>query len=108
MYPAVAGCGGTGCLLWASQTLRGVTGQWEPRGGAGAGGSAGPPAASLRSESVDQAVEVYGLQKITLLREISLKTGIQVGAAPWARAVPGGPSASTGVLRLLVGSHRSC
>lgn len=35
-----------------------------------------------RSESVDQAVETYGLQKITLLREISLKTGIQVGAGP--------------------------
>lgn len=31
------------------------------------------------SETVDQAVETYGLQKITLLREISLKTGIQVG-----------------------------
>lgn len=31
------------------------------------------------SDSVDQAVETYGLQKITLLREISLKTGIQVG-----------------------------
>ncbi|KAK1331483.1 hypothetical protein QTO34_009440 [Cnephaeus nilssonii] len=30
------------------------------------------------SESVDQAVETYGLQKITLLREISLKTGIQI------------------------------
>ncbi|KAK2505355.1 hypothetical protein MC885_011851 [Smutsia gigantea] len=30
------------------------------------------------SETVDQAVESYGLQKITLLREISLKTGIQV------------------------------
>uniref|UniRef100_A0A8C9UA65 Clustered mitochondria protein homolog n=1 Tax=Scleropages formosus TaxID=113540 RepID=A0A8C9UA65_SCLFO len=29
-------------------------------------------------ESVDQAVERYGLQKITLLREISLKAGIQV------------------------------
>lgn len=33
---------------------------------------------SLECESADQAVEVYGLQKITLLREISLKTGIQV------------------------------
>lgn len=31
------------------------------------------------SETVDQVVETYGLQKITLLREISLKTGIQVG-----------------------------
>lgn len=36
---------------------------------------------SFCSESVDQAVEVYNLQKITLLREISLKTGIQVGSA---------------------------
>lgn len=35
------------------------------------------------SETVDQAVECYGLQKITLLREISLKTGIQVGVARW-------------------------
>lgn len=34
--------------------------------------------ASSVSESVDQAVEKYGLQKITLLREISIKTGIQV------------------------------
>lgn len=33
---------------------------------------------SLCSESVDQVVEKYGLQKITLLREISVKTGIQV------------------------------
>ncbi|KAJ7309056.1 hypothetical protein JRQ81_008347 [Phrynocephalus forsythii] len=32
----------------------------------------------LECESVDQAVEVYNLQKITLLREISLKTGIQI------------------------------
>ncbi|XP_008120855.2 clustered mitochondria protein homolog isoform X1 [Anolis carolinensis] len=32
----------------------------------------------LQCESVDQAVEVYSLQKITLLREISLKTGIQI------------------------------
>lgn len=30
------------------------------------------------SESVDQVVEKYGLQKTTLLREISVKTGIQV------------------------------
>ncbi|KAK7882100.1 hypothetical protein WMY93_028274 [Mugilogobius chulae] len=29
-------------------------------------------------ESVDQVVEKYGLQKITLLREISIKTGIQI------------------------------
>uniref|UniRef100_A0A8D0Y386 Clustered mitochondria protein homolog n=1 Tax=Sus scrofa TaxID=9823 RepID=A0A8D0Y386_PIG len=33
---------------------------------------------SLECETVDQAVEIYGLQKITLLREISLKTGIQI------------------------------
>ncbi|XP_056139032.1 clustered mitochondria protein homolog [Lampris incognitus] len=33
---------------------------------------------TLQCESVDQAVEKYGLQKITLLREISIKTGIQV------------------------------
>lgn len=33
----------------------------------------------LCSESVDQVVEKYGLQKITLLREISVKAGIQVG-----------------------------
>lgn len=32
----------------------------------------------FHSESVDQAVEKYNLQKITLLREISIKTGIQV------------------------------
>lgn len=30
------------------------------------------------SESADQAAEEYNLQKITLLREISLKTGVQV------------------------------
>ncbi|TRY92541.1 hypothetical protein DNTS_024548 [Danionella cerebrum] len=33
---------------------------------------------SLQCESVDQAVDKYGLQKITLLREISIKTGIQI------------------------------
>ncbi|XP_030632711.1 clustered mitochondria protein homolog isoform X2 [Chanos chanos] len=33
---------------------------------------------SMQCESVDQAVEKYGLQKITLLREISIKTGIQI------------------------------
>ncbi|XP_054857131.1 clustered mitochondria protein homolog isoform X1 [Eublepharis macularius] len=33
---------------------------------------------SLECESVDQAGEVYSLQKVTLLREISLKTGIQI------------------------------
>lgn len=37
---------------------------------------------------MDQAVETYGLQKITLLREISLKTGIQVGRV---RSVLKGP-----------------
>ncbi|KAG7470582.1 hypothetical protein MATL_G00115480 [Megalops atlanticus] len=33
---------------------------------------------TLHCESVDQAVERFGLQKITLLREISIKTGIQI------------------------------
>ncbi|XDV32276.1 hypothetical protein PO909_003137 [Leuciscus waleckii] len=33
---------------------------------------------NLQCESVDQAVEKYNLQKITLLREISVKTGIQI------------------------------
>ncbi|CAL9683928.1 unnamed protein product [Knipowitschia caucasica] len=33
---------------------------------------------TLVCESLDQVVEKYGLQKITLLREISLKTGIQI------------------------------
>ncbi|KAJ8367901.1 hypothetical protein SKAU_G00079290 [Synaphobranchus kaupii] len=33
---------------------------------------------SLKCESVDQAVERYALQKITLLREISIKAGIQI------------------------------
>ncbi|XP_063061104.1 clustered mitochondria protein homolog isoform X2 [Engraulis encrasicolus] len=33
---------------------------------------------TLQGESVDQAVEKYGLQKITLLREISVKAGIQI------------------------------
>ncbi|XP_074869438.1 clustered mitochondria protein homolog isoform X2 [Carettochelys insculpta] len=33
---------------------------------------------NLECENVDQAAEVYNLQKITLLREISLKTGIQI------------------------------
>lgn len=33
------------------------------------------------SENADQAAEVYNLQKITLLREISLKTGVQVRSA---------------------------
>lgn len=44
------------------------------------------------SDSVDQAVETYGLQKITLLREISLKTGIQVGL----RFQPGLPGRGKG------------
>ncbi|KAM9853419.1 clustered mitochondria protein homolog isoform 2-T2 [Aulostomus maculatus] len=33
---------------------------------------------TIQSESVDQVVEIFGLQKITLLREISIKTGIQI------------------------------
>uniref|UniRef100_A0AAQ6AIR9 Clustered mitochondria protein homolog n=1 Tax=Amphiprion ocellaris TaxID=80972 RepID=A0AAQ6AIR9_AMPOC len=33
---------------------------------------------TVQCESVDQVVEKYGLQKITLLREISIKTGIQI------------------------------
>ncbi|XP_066520201.1 clustered mitochondria protein homolog isoform X2 [Hoplias malabaricus] len=33
---------------------------------------------TLQCESVDQAVEKYGLQKIILLREISVKAGIQI------------------------------
>ncbi|KAL4647618.1 hypothetical protein GN956_G8052 [Arapaima gigas] len=33
---------------------------------------------TLQCENVDQAVEKYGLQKITLLRETSIKAGIQV------------------------------
>ncbi|KAK2847177.1 hypothetical protein Q5P01_010176 [Channa striata] len=33
---------------------------------------------NLQCESVDQVVEKYGFQKITLLREISIKTGIQI------------------------------
>ncbi|XP_026224731.1 clustered mitochondria protein homolog isoform X3 [Anabas testudineus] len=33
---------------------------------------------TLHCESVDQVVEKYGFQKITLLREISIKTGIQI------------------------------
>ncbi|XP_047247656.1 clustered mitochondria protein homolog isoform X3 [Girardinichthys multiradiatus] len=32
----------------------------------------------IQCESADQVVEKYGLQKITLLREISVKTGIQI------------------------------
>uniref|UniRef100_A0A087YAS2 Clustered mitochondria protein homolog n=1 Tax=Poecilia formosa TaxID=48698 RepID=A0A087YAS2_POEFO len=32
----------------------------------------------MQCESVDQVVEKYGLQKTTLLREISVKTGIQI------------------------------
>ncbi|XP_021443533.2 clustered mitochondria protein homolog isoform X3 [Oncorhynchus mykiss] len=33
---------------------------------------------TLHSENADQVVEKYGLQKITLLREISIKAGIQI------------------------------
>ncbi|XP_029027356.1 clustered mitochondria protein homolog isoform X2 [Betta splendens] len=33
---------------------------------------------TLQCESVDQVVEKYGFQKITMLREISIKTGIQI------------------------------
>ncbi|XP_062872460.1 clustered mitochondria protein homolog isoform X2 [Trichomycterus rosablanca] len=33
---------------------------------------------TLQCDGVDQAVEKYGLQKTTLLREISVKTGIQI------------------------------
>uniref|UniRef100_A0A672JJL4 Clustered mitochondria protein homolog n=1 Tax=Salarias fasciatus TaxID=181472 RepID=A0A672JJL4_SALFA len=33
---------------------------------------------TIQCESADQVVEKYGLQKITLLREISVKTGIQI------------------------------
>lgn len=33
-------------------------------------------------------METYGLQKITLLREISLKTGIQVGMTQGVPPVP--------------------
>ncbi|XP_033833343.2 clustered mitochondria protein homolog [Periophthalmus magnuspinnatus] len=33
---------------------------------------------TIDCESVDQVVEKYGLQKVTLLREISIKTGIQI------------------------------
>lgn len=33
---------------------------------------------TLQCESADQVVEKYGLQKTTLLREISIKTGIQI------------------------------
>lgn len=42
----------------------------------------------LCSESVDQVVEKYGLQKITLLREISVKTGIQVGLFWYVEILP--------------------
>lgn len=36
------------------------------------------PLCAFCSENADQAAEMYNLQKITLLREISLKTGVQV------------------------------
>lgn len=57
-----------GSGLWRGAAVQ--SGRWVQ------GCSAPAPAPS---DSVDQAVETYGLQKITLLREISLKTGIQVG-----------------------------
>lgn len=65
------------------------------------GEAAGLPRPTCRfspSETVDQAVETYGLQKITLLREISLKTGIQVGMTrgPSCAIAPAGFTA-TGV-----------
>lgn len=50
----------------------------------------------LPSESVDQAVETYGLQKITLLREISLKTGVQVGTGQTVPPVPRLPQGPQG------------
>lgn len=90
-------------------------------------GPLGPICHLSPSETVDQAVETYGLQKITLLREISLKTGIQVGAgrvppapAPTRCTGPGGGGSlhtagySSLGLRLPVGvwvlavSPRSC
>lgn len=52
----------------------------------------------LPSETVDQAVETYGLQKITLLREISLKTGIQVGRVWSVLRVPGASGEAGGAV----------
>lgn len=63
---------GLGKERWGSQ------GSWGSSCCLGQGLGCSAPAAPC-SETVDQAVETYGLQKITLLREISLKTGIQVG-----------------------------
>lgn len=51
------------------------------------------PVCAFCSESADQAAEVYNLQKITLLREISLKTGVQV------RSMSSLPFPSSAVLR---------
>lgn len=33
---------------------------------------------SVSSESIDEVIEKHGLQRISLLREIAIKTGIQV------------------------------
>lgn len=60
---------------------------WDSVGGP-SGAWAAQASCSFLSETVDQAVETYGLQKITLLREISLKTGIQVGTAQRPHCVP--------------------
>lgn len=40
------------------------------------------PSNSVCSESLDEVLEKRGLQKISLLREIAIKTGIQVGHQP--------------------------
>lgn len=36
------------------------------------------PSSSLSSESIDEVIETHGLQRTSLLREIAIKTGIQV------------------------------
>lgn len=94
--PVVAGCGlgeeegsSGGCLLgewgWGSWSGSWLVSTWYSGGeaavekGAKRAGLPRPTCCLSPSETVDQAVETYGLQKITLLREISLKTGIQVG-----------------------------
>lgn len=63
------------------------------RDGRGAAEAHLPP---LPSDSADQAVETYGLQKITLLREISLKTGVQVGTGWAVPPVPRLPEGAQG------------
>lgn len=72
---------GAGCEVnaeqWVHSTGYGLWRQAAVQGGRWVQGCSAP--APAPSDSVDQAVETYGLQKITLLREISLKTGIQVG-----------------------------